>query len=420
MNPSKPPLRSDRRPQPFGIPTASAGLQDLSPDYLKRLMSIVLVAAPSSARPETPNGAQLTRAGIERAIQAAFNAFKVEWSAWVKPIGSKSVTTAVNTELKLAAEGAKELADRLQKLTPEARWRIGALATDWAWHKPLKGIRSKIQDSKNLMELGLERVLQPARKHNVDIEEWEWDGAPEQDVVFLALHAEGLANPNLEHWWVNHLRGLAYILDQAAEPDINKTYQTSKAGPSELRGLRRRKSAEGLRVGYPVWLLIRECEAILNAAAFKQLLLESLVDSNDRPRIGDLSSSIGPAAKSTTSSRHLKKLVRTFVTALTGKENILDLLRNPMEKHKAGWVPPYFPDPYLWLSYRTAALLQDDFLTRADLQTKSCAMTQTRLERLVSELEDMISRAPAQGSQIRMPGSRPLQPGRTILSGVVR
>ncbi|MBI4914033.1 MAG: hypothetical protein HY823_14980 [Acidobacteria bacterium] len=405
-------------------------------DDLKKMVCIVLDATPGGSRPEAPNGAQLTLAGIERAILAACGAFKIESAAWSKSRNRETVTTAVKRELKSAARTAGNLAEQLRNLTPEARWRIGALASDWAWQKPFEGSRTEYMFPKSLMELGLEKAQKRAQEHNKGLEKSDWDGVPQQDVEFLKFHAEGLADPRLEPWWPSQLQGLETLLELASQPFFNpetgvdeptpdaeatRTPEPiSTAGPREFIGVRKKESAKGLLGGYPVLLLIRECEAILQAAAPKPNLLESLNTPLGVPKYGDLYCASHPPTKGIHPTRYLKKLVWTVLTSLTGKEPGLDLMRDPMEKHKTGWAPPHSPDPFLWLSYRTAVLLMQDLRTRTDLDTISRGPAQSRLQMMISGLEDLVSRAPAQGSEFRMPGSRPLPPGRTFLSGVVR
>lgn len=436
MTPSKPSSRPIQDPQNSRGQSSRGETPVLAPGDLKRLVNIVLEATPGVTWPEAPNGARLTLLGLERAIQQAYGAFKVELSFWTKSRGRETVTTAVKRELKAAARVAGKLAEQLRNLTPEARWRIGALATDWAWHKSFKGSKSASMFPKNLMELGLEAALRRAQEHNEGLAPWDWDGVPVQDVEFLAFHAEGLADPSLEPWWPNQLQGLVALLDRASQPVLRTETEgaipASTAGPRELAGVRRKGSEEGILGGYPVLLLIRECEAILQAVAPKPDLVESLNSSSNTPRFGDLScapsngepTSNPPTSDSPTksidSAPHLKNLVSMMLTAVTGKENILDLLRDPFDKHKDGWIPPHSPDPYLWMTYRTAVLLMQDFLTRPDIKDVSCALTLARLQKQVTDMEDLVSRAPEQGSRFRMPGSRPLPPGRTILSGVVR
>ncbi len=430
MNPPKPSPQLHQQPKGPRHRTATGTLPDLAPDDLQSLVSIVLEATPGSARPDIPNGAQLTVRGLERALQQAYRAFKVESSFWAKTKGRTTTTTAVKNELKAVARAAGNLAKQLQTLTPEARWRIGALATDWAWHRPFKGSHTEFMFPRNLMEMGLEDSLKNVREHNEGLDPWDWDGVPVQDVEFLEFHAEGLADQHLEPWWPNQLHGLAMLLERASQSvlrtEAEPTATTQIAGPRELAGLRRKESANGILGGYPVLLLLRELESILDAAAPKPDLLSSLTSPSGVPRIGDLpcaassdESATDQPHKPTHSTSPLKKLISIMLITSSGQENIQDLLRDPLEKHKAGWVPLHSPDPSLWRSYRTTALLMQDYLTRQDFEDES-EPTRFRLQQSLARLEDLVSRAPVQGSKFRMPGSRPLPPGRTILSGVVR
>jgi hypothetical protein len=284
--------------------------------------------------PELSDGTCLSRSGAKQAIDRAARAFNFEATLHQKA----STPDVVSSGLADVAMKAQELANLLISLSQEARWRLATLPSVDLWPRSVGDSKLRYPNPFRMEPNQAEGLFR-----NISVE----------DSQFLHLRIGELipslsgSNPE-ESKWNHDLLELAEVFQKAA---------IATPGPGERRGARRRSNEFGAIGGFPLLLLIRECDSILCAA--------------DRTQFGsDLRKGMWAGRNSHRYHRGLKPFADAIFRYATGFDALRSLDR-PFKEYSNSMNPHLDPHPYAWRSFRIAALRRMDYLMQVRTKQRS-------------------------------------------------